>query len=673
MNAEVQTGSSPRSDGMAARIAALDWAATALGPRESWSPGLRAIIDLMLASPQPAWIAYGPDLLCLYNDAHVEVLGRKHPRALGRPLLETWAEMAEFIAPVMRAVLDGASLHFEDRPFVLEGRSGAPTAWFSYSHVPIRDPHGAVVGVWSVAIETTARVLAEQARLEAESRYRTLFDVATLDCIVVHERGRIVDANARVCERLGYTRDELCAMHVRDIQTEFEQASAEHLWASLVPGQPQTVMGRMRCRDGTSFPAEIQISLMHQDGRPYFVGIARDITERLRVSALSRRASEAETAARVRSEFLASMSHELRTPMNGVLGLAQLGHRESANDPVARTRFGQILECGKLLVTVINDVLDFSKIEAGKVAIESVTFDPSRVVASTLQLFEVAATRKGLTLSARVSPDVPRACLGDPTRLEQILVNLVSNGVKFTAAGSVTLTAARRGHDLEFAVTDSGIGIPSDEIERIFLPFEQGDGSFTRQYGGTGLGLAISRRLALLMKGSVSVESAPGVGSTFRFTMPLREGVAALDAPGSPPPTGTRRLEGVRVLAAEDDEFCAMVVRELLEAEGALVEIVGDGEAALARVERDPSSCDLLLTDVQMPRLDGLELTRRARRIAPSLPVIGQTAHALPESMERCRAAGMCAIVQKPFDLDTFVDVLSRHVLRRAPKPSAES
>ena len=383
--------------------------------------------------------------------------------------------------------------------------------------------------------------------------------------------------------------------------------------------------------------------------------IWRIYTRRRAELALAEAKDAAEAANRAKSTFLANMSHEIRTPLNGVLGLAQIGFRNSAGRPQAQQTFARILDSGKLLLTVVNDILDFSKIDAGKLSVESVPIDPRQLVDDALAALRVAAAASDLTLTGDKARDLPNACLGDPVRINQILLNLLSNAVKFTAQGQVKLEALRDAAQLVFRISDTGIGIAAEDIDRLFQPFEQADGSTTRKFGGTGLGLAISQRLAELMGGQLSVQSQLGAGSRFELRLPIQE----VPQPASPSrPLGDQpgtRLAGLRILVAEDNDINRLVLEDLLRGEGAQVRMVETGRQAVDAVAAAPGAFDLVLMDVQMPEMDGIEATRRLRELAPSLPVIGQTAHAMREEQDRCRAAGMIAVLTKPIELEPLV------------------
>ncbi len=375
---------------------------------------------------------------------------------------------------------------------------------------------------------------------------------------------------------------------------------------------------------------------------------------------------EAERLSQIKSEFLANMSHEIRTPLNGVLGLAQIGRRDHAA-PAGRL-FGQIVDSGRVLLGIVNDILDFSKIEAGKLHIETVPFNLNELLTRTITSMQAQAQSKGVLLTTDISPHLPSVCQSDPLRLEQILLNLLSNGIKFTKQGQVSLSARQQGHRLVLTVTDTGIGMSRDQLDGLFRPFEQADNSTTRQYGGTGLGLSITKRLVEMLGGSLTVHSQPGQGSQFEVNLPWVADTAAATelepalVSGSPPTAG-RRLAKVSILAAEDNEVNQIVLRGLLEAESAQLTLVSSGQEAIEHLtQAGPQAYHVVLMDIQMPLMDGYEATRQIRMLAPHLPVIGQTAHAMREEHDKCRAAGMIDLVVKPLDLNTLVETVLRHV-----------
>jgi signal transduction histidine kinase len=389
--------------------------------------------------------------------------------------------------------------------------------------------------------------------------------------------------------------------------------------------------------------------------------------------ALDEARRHAESATRAKAEFLAAMSHEIRTPMNAVIGMTQL-LRHTPLTEEQRESVDTITAGGEHLLGIINDILDISKIEAGKLEIEAAPFSPSDCVAEAVNLLAGRAAAKNLVLRTVIEPTLPARVTGDATRLRQILVNLIGNAVKFTERGEVVVRAGAKPEvagriDLQFAVRDSGIGIPADRIDRLFADFSQVDPSTTRRYGGTGLGLAISKRLVELHGGRIGVASEPGAGSTFHFTLATRPAPPA----GSVPPMKTAAANGddsfdprfaerhpARILVAEDNAVNQKVIVRTLEKLGYSPTVVPDGRAALAAVHA--GRFDVVLMDIEMPELDGPAATRaiRAEVAAARQPaIVALTAHALAGSREQYLAAGMDAFLTKPIRLADLKSTLA--------------
>lgn len=371
----------------------------------------------------------------------------------------------------------------------------------------------------------------------------------------------------------------------------------------------------------------------------------------------------AQQADRAKGRFLAVMSHEIRTPLNAILGLARIGLQESA-ERRSRERFACIIDSGQHLLSLINDILDFSRIEAGKFPIESHPFQPAELVENVARSMADRARSSNLALTVNIDASLPDWVEGDPLRVQQILLNLLSNAIKFTAQGEVSLGVSQDGGMLQYRVNDTGIGISEAAMSRLFMPFEQADSSTTREYGGTGLGLAICRQLATLMHGEITVTSRPGAGSCFTLRLPLTVVTSPpASAAAALPGRAGARLGGLRILAAEDMDINRYILETILEREGASVEFAADGQQALEHVrERGAPAFDLVLMDVRMPVMDGLEATRRLLEIAPGLPVIGLTAHALAEERSACLAAGMIDHTTKPINPDALIEVIRQHV-----------
>ncbi len=452
---------------------------------------------------------------------------------------------------------------------------------------------------------------------------------------------------------------------------------AERLTQALaqVHAQGQMVIDYALIGEGAMAREQVYEARLLPLGKDEVMAVIRDVTEQ-RALAAEREAAreEAERLARVKSEFLANMSHEIRTPLNGVLGLAQLGYLESAGQPTQKT-FETILDSGRLLLGVLNDILDISKLEAGQVAIESRPLVLSTLLHEAIDMVRSRADDKGLSLVLELSPDLPTSIEGDALRIEQVLLNLMSNAIKFTERGEVRLEAQPGPESVILQVRDTGIGMSPQEQASAFVPFKQADSSTTRRYGGTGLGLSISKRLVELMGGRIEVSSQVGVGSCFTVLLPLNaagSGLAVARPPTSLKPVMHRErhessLQGVRVLAAEDSEVNQIVLGELLTMEGAEFTMVHDGSEAVDLVEaKGAGFFDLVLMDVQMPIMDGYEAARRILSIDATLPIIGLTAHAFGDALAACDAAGMVAHVSKPYDLRKLVSAMVQHLRRRS-------
>lgn len=399
----------------------------------------------------------------------------------------------------------------------------------------------------------------------------------------------------------------------------------------------------------------------------------RDHLEQLveeRTADLELARADAIRLAMAKSEFLAKMSHEIRTPLHGVLGMTHIALRATDEATKAHDALVKIQHSGKLLLGIINDILDFSKMEAGMLKIEDMPVDLRVILDESVEMLQERAIGKGLDFHLALADNLPAECRSDALRLRQILLNLLSNAVKFTSSGSVSLEADLDDDHLRFRITDTGIGISPEQLTSIFNPFEQGDNSTTRRFGGSGLGLAITDHLVRLMGGTISVDSTPDIGSCFTVRLPYRAVVVATEANAKAAQVNAdapRLLAGLRILVAEDVDINRFIMSEILAEVGAEASFAEDGQQAVDAVRKNGAQAyDVVLMDIQMPVMNGLDATRAICQQAPDLPIIGQTAHALAEERAACLAAGMVDHITKPIDPDALFAMILKHV-RRPP------
>jgi signal transduction histidine kinase/ActR/RegA family two-component response regulator len=395
-----------------------------------------------------------------------------------------------------------------------------------------------------------------------------------------------------------------------------------------------------------------------RQARERAVRAALETAVRERTAELAAATARAEQASRFKGEFLANMSHEMRTPLNGVIGVTELA-LELSRQPEVAEHLKIVRISAKGLLTVINDILDFSKIESGRMEISPVSFALRPLIEEACAIMQLEAQRKGLALSSAVDPSVPEWVSADDARLRQVLLNLIGNAIKFTAEGSIVVSARYTGGILHFTVTDTGAGIPEEKHSLIFDAFRQVDSSVSRRHGGTGLGLTISRQLVEAMGGTISLESHPAKGSSFSFSVdaPAVEAPPDLPEPAKPAPALP-----MNILVAEDHKVNQHLIRALLRKRGHRVTIAENGREALEALARE--GFDVVLMDIQMPEMDGVEAIRRIRENEQSsggrIPVIALTARAMTGDREMILAAGMDDYLEKPIQTEKLDASLAR-------------
>jgi ammonium transporter, Amt family len=438
------------------------------------------------------------------------------------------------------------------------------------------------------------------------------------------------------------------------------------------------------CR-GERILLEVALSSGEAMGDRFYTAMIRDITQRKRVEAELQLAKEAaDDANNAKSSFLANMSHELRTPLTAILGFAELLLDDGCDGPDIREGISVIRRNGHYLLDIVNDILDIAKIEAGTLSIDLSPSSPVQLVNDIHALMQIRSQAKGLTLSIDCDGPLPQLIVTDPVRVRQVLINLVGNAIKFTEKGHVRLVVRAQGHvtdELQFEVTDTGIGMTAEQVARLFRPFTQADGSTTRKFGGTGLGLAISKRLATLLGGELTVTSELGCGSAFRLTIPT--GVRSEVCIKNPADAATHPLDrdeanpsavgslAARILLAEDCPDNQRLVSRVLQKAGADVVVVENGHEAVqtAMAGQDQGRpFDVILMDMQMPLLDGYDATRRLRDYGYRRPIVALTANAMRDDREKCLAAGCDDFVTKPINFRHLIATLHTWLPHGAPR-----
>src|SRR6202163_2733864 len=597
-------------------------------------------------------------------------------------------ELGTSITPGFEALVFKASRGIEDiyeLTYIRKDGSRFPAV---VSVTALRDAQGAIIGYLLIGTDNTARKLVEAEQKKSDQRLRdqqfytrSLIE-SNIDALMTTDpSGIITDVNKQMEALTGCTRDELIGAPFKGYFTDPARAEAG---IKLVLSQKSVTDYELtaRARDGKQTVVSYNATTFYDRSRTLqgVFAAARDVTERKRVEQeLQQAKAAAESASRTKSDFLASMSHEIRTPMNAIMGIADLLAKTGLSPE--QDKYVQIFRrAGDNLLNLINDILDLSKVEASQLELERTGFSLSDLVEKVTEMVAARAHEKALAMVCEIAPDVPNDLVGDPTRLRQVLLNLLGNAIKFTQSGEVTLRVAPDANPsvptaLRFTVSDTGIGIPGEKLARVFERFTQADSSTTRRFGGSGLGLTISKRLVELMGGRIWVESEVGKGSVFAFAVPF-EIAAAVNRPTvAPIGTGPEpALPALRILLAEDSPDNCIITIAYLEDTPYRVEIAETGAIACEKFRA--GHYDLVLMDRQMPVMDGLTATRTIRaweqaNDRPPTPIVALTASALKRDREMCLAAGCTAFLTKPIKQEVLLQAIKERSIV-APLSSKE-
>jgi two-component system sensor histidine kinase/response regulator len=500
-------------------------------------------------------------------------------------------------------------------------------------------------------------VAKQGSQLEVEGdRFVAVFQASTDGILLMNSRGKVVEANSSICRMLGYTREMMLGMGGPRLVAGKDWRLARSAFRQVRQTGYCRYEAELVRTDGSTVPAEVVGTQVKVGSEKIIQGIIRDISKWRKAEELLRNArDEAERANEAKSLFLATMSHEIRTPLNGVIGFTDLVLNSELSGE-QRENLLMVQRSGDILLNIINDILDFSRIESGKLVLESVDFEVAECVEEVLDLHAQSASTKHIDLLYSMDKDLPVTVCGDVTRVRQVLMNLISNALKFTSEGAIRVDV--RGDDgmLIFVVTDSGVGFDPAKSKALFEAFTQEDASTTRKYGGTGLGLAICRSLVEKMGGEISASSEPGEGAEFRFTIPLLKGASG--------PTDVREaigfFKGKRVLLIDDHEMNLLYLEKRLGMWGFDTVCRTSGSEGLKAMKE--GSFDVILVDMIMPEMDGIEFAERASEVK-NTPIVLLTSARLSGSLEKALDAGVRKVLFKPVRERELLKILKRSVL----------
>jgi PAS domain S-box-containing protein len=596
------------------------------------------------------------------------------------------AELATSITPGFEALVFKASRGIEDIYELTYIRKDGARLPAVVSVTALRDAADTIIGYLLIGTDNTARKLVEAEQQKSDQRLRdqqfytrSLIE-SNIDALMTTDpHGIITDVNKQMEALTGCTRDELIGAPFKDCFTDPARAEAG-IKRVLAEKSVTDYELTAQARDGKKTVVSYNATTFYDRNRKLqgVFAAARDVTERKRFELeLQLATAAAESASRTKSDFLASMSHEIRTPMNAIMGIADLLAKTELTPE--QDRFVQIFRrSGDNLLNLINDILDLSKVEASQLDLERTGFSLSDHLEKVIEMVAPRAQEKGLSLACEIAPSVSNELVGDPTRLRQVVMNLLGNAIKFTQVGSVILTVEPQQDDavptaLRFTVTDTGIGIPADKLPHIFERFTQADSSTTRRFGGSGLGLTISKRLVELMGGRIWVTSQVDKGSTFAFCVPF-EAWSAVSRPEAAPvgAHSTAPLPPLHILMAEDSPDNCAIAMAYLQDTPYRIDVAVNG--AIACQMFVAGHYDLVLMDRQMPVMDGLAATRTIRAWEKSegrapTPIIALTASALKGDRETCLAAGCTAYLSKPIKQDVLLQAIRDHASVKSLAP----
>ncbi len=556
--------------------------------------------------------------------------------------------------------------------FQISGRDGKMYTLMGRA-APFFDDNGHLLGYAGVHFDITDRRSAEDKLRESEVRYRQIVDVANEGIWKLDVFGETTFTNKSVTSIIGYSADQLASTHIWDYIEPECLDSFKEAWTSVLSFKQEQVDCAFRCKDDRKIWAYISLSpIADSDGQMSgILALVTDVTRRHEIEdKLKAATASAESANEAKSQFLANMSHEIRTPLTAVLGFGELLLDPELSSAERNESVQAIRRNGRMLLNLINDILDLSKVEAGKLSIEPLQFSVHELCEELTASFRPQADEKGIEFKVSRGEDVPDTICSDPTRVRQILLNLVGNAFKFTSSGKVELSCRMERNQLVVTVSDTGPGIHKKDVARLFEPFSQADASITRRFGGTGLGLILSRNLARSLSGDVSLRyTEPGKGSIFevRFPvdLPCTTNVKAVEKDRHPfvdCESAREYFQGTSVLVVDDSSDNCLLVTRLLNPYGIKVESAHNGRVGCEKALT--GKFDIVFMDIQMPEMDGYEATKILRGEHYTKPIVALTAHAMKEERDHSFEVGCTAHLTKPLNKHELLDVIWKYVLQ---------
>ena len=616
-------------------------------------------------SPQIVWAGDQSGALIYFNQVWYDLTGLSTEQSVGEGWLRAvHPDHVERVGRAWRDAIQSGSPYDVEFPFrsVKDGEY----RWHLTRGLPVRDARGAIERWVGVAVDVHESRLARERLIASEHLLKTITDNTASSLFMMDRQGHPTFMNPAAEKLTGYTLDQIThrplhySVHYRKPDGSdypMEECPIDNAQVELKPVQNQEEV--FVDKTGRLFPVSFSVAPLERDGEVTGSVLEfRDISSQKEVEGQLRDAKDAaERANEAKSTFLANMSHEIRTPLGAIAGFSDLLREECPPDSTAAGYVTRIARNAMQLGQLIDELLDLSKIEAKRLHVDRVRVDLAAVIDDVFAAVGLQAKDKGIEFGIERAGAVPEYLSTDPTRFRQILINLIGNAVKFSEHGRITVNLDGANDTLRISITDPGIGLTEEQRAKLFQPFSQADSSITRKYGGTGLGLALSRDLARLLGGDIKLTaSAPGRGSTFTLTLPISDDGARVETPTTKPVPADRPLHGRSILIVDDSPDNQMMVTHFLERTGARLAVASDGVEAVAKATA--GDFDVILMDLQMPKMDGYSALKTLRDGNYRQPIVALTAHALKSERERCRAAGFDGYVTKPIDRRALVQTI---------------